>query len=111
MEVREMEQMEKTSSQKLADFARMQSEIASLKAQLAAKPKAKAGKPIFKVAAKKGVSVYGLQRWPTTLYAGQWLALLDAADEMRAFIETHTRPSSSGSTRNRDGGCLSGHLR
>lgn len=41
----------------------------------------------MKVSAKGGVSVYGLGRFPVTLYKEQWTRLLDMADEIRAFIE------------------------
>ena len=36
---------------------------------------------------KGGVSVYGLGRFPVTLYYEQWTRLLGAVDELRAFIE------------------------
>ena len=35
------------------------------------------------------VSIYGLGRFPVTLYAGSWERLLDAADEIRAFIKAN----------------------
>jgi hypothetical protein len=40
----------------------------------------------LKVSEKGGVSVYGLGRFPVTLYKEQWLKLLDMAGEIRAFI-------------------------
>jgi hypothetical protein len=40
----------------------------------------------LKVSEKGGVSVYGLGRFPVTLYKEQWVKLLDMADEIRAFI-------------------------
>jgi len=40
----------------------------------------------LKVSEKGGVSVYGLGRFPVTLYKEQWLKLLEMADEIRAFI-------------------------
>ena len=40
----------------------------------------------LKVSEKGGVSVYGLGRFPVTLYKEQWSRLLDMADEIRAFI-------------------------
>jgi hypothetical protein len=40
----------------------------------------------LKVSEKGAVSVYGLGRFPVTLYKEQWLKLLDMADEIRAFI-------------------------
>ncbi len=41
----------------------------------------------LKVSDKGGVSVYGLGRFPVTLYKEQWSRLLDMADEIRAFIK------------------------
>ena len=41
----------------------------------------------LKVSEKGGVSVYGLGRFPVTLYKEQWWKLLDMADEIRAFIK------------------------
>ncbi len=40
----------------------------------------------LKVSEKGGVSVYGLGRFPVTLYKEQWLKLLDMAGDIRAFI-------------------------
>ena len=40
----------------------------------------------LKVSEKGGLSVYGLGRFPVTLYKEQWLKLLDLADELRSFI-------------------------
>jgi hypothetical protein len=41
----------------------------------------------LKVSEKGGLSVYGLGRFPVTLYKEQWGKLLDKADEIRAFIK------------------------
>ncbi len=41
----------------------------------------------FRVGEKGGVSVYGLGRFPVTLYYEQWVRLLDTADSLRAFLE------------------------
>ena len=41
----------------------------------------------LKVSEKGGVSVYGLGRFPVTLYKEQWQRLLDMADDIRAFIK------------------------
>ena len=41
----------------------------------------------LKVSEKGGVSVYGLGRFPVTLYKEQWTKLLAMADEIRAFIK------------------------
>ncbi len=40
----------------------------------------------LKISEKGGVSVYGLGRFPVTLYKEQWTKLLDMAEEIRAFI-------------------------
>ncbi|MCB9652823.1 MAG: hypothetical protein H6729_01675 [Deltaproteobacteria bacterium] len=49
--------------------------------------KGRGGKPIsMKVSEKGGLSVYGLGRFPVTLYKEQWLRLLDLADDIRTFI-------------------------
>jgi hypothetical protein len=46
------------------------------------------GRPTsLKVSEKGGVSVYGLGRFPVTLYKEQWWKLLDMADDIRAFIK------------------------
>jgi hypothetical protein len=42
-----------------------------------------------KVSAKGGMSLYGLQRMPVTLYLEQWERLLAFADEIRAFLQEH----------------------
>lgn len=41
----------------------------------------------LKVSEKGGVSVYGLGRFPVTLYKEQWAKLLDMAEEIRTFIK------------------------
>jgi hypothetical protein len=43
----------------------------------------------LKVSEKGGVSLYGLGRFPVTLYKEQWTKLLDMADEIRDFLRTH----------------------
>ncbi len=62
--------------------------IAELEKQ--AGPK-KAGRLEFRVSGKGGVSVYGLGRFPVTLYCEQWEALLAVADDLRAFVEDEKR--------------------
>jgi hypothetical protein len=47
----------------------------------------RAGNLEFKVGEKGGVSVYGLGRFPVTLYYEQWVRLLDASGDLRAFLE------------------------
>lgn len=41
----------------------------------------------FRVGEKGGVSVYGLGRFPVTLYYEQWVRLLEAAPQLREFLE------------------------
>ena len=64
-----------------------------LKARLAAleeKNKARGPRAIdFKVSEKGGVSVYGLGRFPVTLYYEQWTRLLNHSEELRAFLESN----------------------
>ncbi len=65
----------------------LRKEIERLKAEnenLKSKPGRASG---IKVSEKGGVSVYGLGRFPVTLYKEQWLRLLDMADEIRSFIK------------------------
>lgn len=58
--------------------------IADLERQAGQK---KSGAVSFKVSDKGAVSVYGMGRFPVTLYYEQWLKLLGAADQLRAFLE------------------------
>jgi hypothetical protein len=43
----------------------------------------------LKVSEKGGLSVYGLGRFPITLYKEQWTKLLGLSDEIRAFLKEH----------------------
>ena len=47
------------------------------------------GKLAMKVSEKGALSVYGMGRFPVTLYKEQWLRLLAMADEIKAFIEAN----------------------
>ena len=58
--------------------------IAELEKQAGGK---KSGRLEFKVSEKGGVSVYGLGRFPVTLYYEQWIRLLGSADGLRQFLE------------------------
>jgi hypothetical protein len=60
--------------------------IAELEKKLESK---QGGKLEFKVGDKGGVSVYGLGRFPVTLYYEQWIKLLNATEELRAFLEVN----------------------
>lgn len=65
-------------------------ELAALRAELeqakAAAANASVKRITFKVSEKGAVSVYGLGRWPTTLYRSQWEALAEALPALREFI-------------------------
>jgi hypothetical protein len=64
----------------------LKAELEKLKAENAAL-KARGGKGVsMKVSEKGAVSVYGLGRFPVTLYQEQWTKLLDLAEDIRAFI-------------------------
>jgi hypothetical protein len=63
-----------------------------LKARLAqlekeVETKKRSGDLIFKVGEKGGVSVYGLGRFPVTLYYEQWNRLLGAVEDLKTFLE------------------------
>jgi hypothetical protein len=62
-----------------------------LKAKLAEMEKQGGGKRSgsleFRVGEKGGVSVYGLGRFPVTLYYEQWVKLLEAVPQLKAFLE------------------------
>jgi len=59
-------------------------EIAELEKKTEARKK---GALEFRVGEKGGVSVYGLGRFPVTLYYEQWVRLLDMAKDIREFLE------------------------
>ena len=66
------------------ELERLKAENESLKSQR--------GRSIsLKVSEKGGLSVYGLGRFPVTLYKEQWTKLLAMADEIRAFLKEHDR--------------------
>ena len=60
--------------------------IAELEKQVGSK---RTGKLEFKVGEKGGVSVYGLGRFPVTLYYEQWMKLLETAEDLKAFMESN----------------------
>lgn len=61
--------------------------IARLQAQLAVANKPR--KLTLKVSVKGAVSLYGMGKFPVTLYAGQWERLLGSAEEITSFIEAN----------------------
>lgn len=65
----------------------IQSELERLRAENTALKQKKTGSASMKVSEKGAVSVYGLGRFPVTLYQEQWAKLLAMAPEITAFIE------------------------
>jgi hypothetical protein len=64
----------------------LKAEIERLRAENEALKKPTRGQMSLKVSEKGGLSVYGLGRFPVTLYKEQWIRLLAMADEIRNFI-------------------------
>jgi hypothetical protein len=67
-------------------YDELKAKLAELEKQVEGR---KRGAIDYKVSEKGGVSVYGLGRFPVTLYYEQWIRLLDQADEIRAFMEAN----------------------
>ena len=67
----------------------LQAELDRLRSENEALKKSTAKGLSLKVSEKGGVSVYGLGRFPVTLYKEQWSRLLDMAEEIRAFIKAN----------------------
>ena len=71
------------------DEQEMKAELERLKAENEAL-KSRSGRGIsLKVSEKGGVSIYGLGRFPVTLYKEQWARLLEMADDIRTFLREH----------------------
>lgn len=64
----------------------MKAELERLRNENAALKKGASSAVRMKVSEKGAVSVYGMGRFPVTLYKEQWLRLLGMADEIRSFI-------------------------
>ena len=64
-------------------------ELKARVAELEKKTTRRSGELEFKVGEKGGVSVYGLGRFPVTLYYEQWMRLLEAAPRLKEFLEEH----------------------
>jgi hypothetical protein len=66
----------------------MQAELDKLRAENEALKRPR-GQMSLKVSEKGALSVYGLGRFPVTLYREQWEKLLGMGDEIRTFIQQH----------------------
>jgi hypothetical protein len=76
-----------TSEGEMAEptYEELKTRLAELEKQGAGRRRA--GDLEFKVGEKGGVSVYGLGRFPVTLYYEQWIRLLDTGEKLREFLE------------------------
>ena len=66
-------------------YEELKARLAELEKQV--ETKKRTGSMEFRVSEKGGVSVYGLGRFPVTLHYEQWMRLLEAAENLRQFLE------------------------
>ena len=71
------------------DTENMKAELERLKAENQALKNVGGKRLTLKVSQKGALSVYGLGRFPVTLYKEQWIKLLDLSDDIRAFIQAN----------------------
>lgn len=67
-------------------YEELKAKLAELEKQAGGR---KRGALEFRVSEKGGMSVYGLGRFPVTLYYEQWIRLLDQVDQLREFLEAN----------------------
>ena len=77
------------SGQPEKTVAELLEETEQLRAQLAAATAKKQPKLTLKVSEKGAVSLYGLGRFPVTLYAQQWCVVLSIKEQIEAFIASN----------------------
>lgn len=77
------------------EIAALMAQVQALQAEVAKAKQAKQARLSLKVSAKGGVSLYGMGRWPVTLYRSQWETLLGMAEEIKAFIQENEGQLSS----------------
>lgn len=73
----------------LQDLTQAAAEIAALQAQVAKLKAGRQSKLSMRVSEKGAISIRGFGKWPVTLYRQQMERLLDAAEDIRAFIEAN----------------------
>jgi hypothetical protein len=73
----------------MSDQEDMKAELERLRAENQALKKTSSKGLSLKVSEKGALSVYGLGRFPVTLYKEQWNKLLDMAEDIRAFIKAN----------------------
>ncbi|HEY2917909.1 MAG TPA: hypothetical protein VGK77_02815 [Candidatus Binatia bacterium] len=76
---------EETAEQRLA---RLEAENKALREQIEQR---RTGQLRLKISEKGGLSVYGLGRFPVTLYKEQWVRLLDYGEEIKKFLQDNDR--------------------
>jgi hypothetical protein len=76
---------EETAEERLT---RLEAENKALREQIEQR---KTGQLSLKISEKGGLSVYGLGRFPVTLYKEQWIRLLDYGEEIRKFLQANDR--------------------
>jgi hypothetical protein len=82
-----------TQTELLAELQSLKAQNEILKAKVEARKKN--GTLSLKISTKFAVSLYGLGRFPTTLYASQWVRLLERKADILAFIEANKDQLSS----------------
>jgi len=75
----------------MADDDETMAELERLRAENEALKRRSTKGVTLKVSEKGGVSVYGLGRFPVTLYKEQWLRLLELTDDIRTFIRENDK--------------------
>ncbi len=70
----------------MSDDEELKAELERLRSENAALKKGVSSGIRLKVSEKGAVSIYGMGRFPVTLYKEQWLKLLDMSSDIRAFI-------------------------
>ena len=75
--------------------AEMLAELEALKQENASLKKQTTRGLSMKVSERGGLSIYGLGRFPVTLYKEQWMKLMDVADEVKRFMAAHDHELTS----------------
>lgn len=75
----------------MSDENEMRAELERLRAENDAlkKTTTRSGSLSLKVSEKGALSIYGMGRFPVTLYKEQWLKLLGIGDDIKAFIQAN----------------------
>lgn len=74
----------------MTDIEQLQARLEALEAENTRLKDHSDGKLTLKVSAKGAVSVYGLQRFPVTLYPNQFEKLFEMAPQIREFIQDNS---------------------